>query len=619
MGSDFWNIGDRVLVTERNLLDEDHDGLPDGWEARFGLAILSHDPATAAGGDPDADGVTNAAELVAGTHPLGLPSATRYLAEGATGALFDTWIALANPGTQPATVLLRFLGQGDWTRAAVVAVPPGSIRRVHVNAIPDLGTDAFSTVIESDVPVVVERDMMWDRTWWYGSHADAAVESPATTWYFAEGATHSSFDLFYLLQNPGATAADVKVTYLRPSPLPPIERTYVVAPGSRFNVWVDTEPGLEAADVSAVIESTNGVPIIAERAMYSSAPGRVFSAGHDAAGAIAPALEWSLAEGATGPYFDLFVLVANPGAQAADLEARFLLPDGRVIPRQYQVAPRSRFNIWVDHEGSDLSNTAVSTVVSSTNGVPVIVERAMWWPGPTAATWAEAHAALASTTPAARWAFAAGLVGSPAIDGSPITVRAQHDMWGPNFGLDMTLAFADGSFLQRRVLMPVGDVRVFDPLAEFPEAAGRPFVVHFESRSRTLCGPHSCFSLYPVAIEIEGGRAVDAHGLQWLSEGPATDTYFLIANLGADAAAVRVTLLYENGAGPSKIYEVAAFSRFNVDTRAEFPEAVGRAFGAVIESLGAPPARLVVERAVYSRAFGQPWAAGSCAMGTRLP
>ena len=53
--------------------------------------------------------------------------------------------------------------------------------------------------------------------------------------------------------------------------------------------------------------------------------------------------------------------------------------------------------------------------------------------------------------------------------------------------------------------------------------------------------------------------------------------------------------------------------------RAEFPEAVGRAFGAVIESLGMSPAPLVVERAMYSHAFGQSWAAGSAAMGSRLP
>ncbi len=65
-------------------------------------------------------------------------------------------------------------------------------------------------------------------------------------------------------------------------------------------------------DVSAVIESVDGVPIIVERAMYRSNQGRVFNAGHESAGITTPATRWFLAEGATGPYFDLFVLLANP-------------------------------------------------------------------------------------------------------------------------------------------------------------------------------------------------------------------------------------------------------------------------------------------------------------------
>ena len=39
----------------------------------------------------------------------------------------------------------------------------------------------------------------------HGSHGEHALEAPATTWYFAEGATHSGFDLFYLLYNPSTT------------------------------------------------------------------------------------------------------------------------------------------------------------------------------------------------------------------------------------------------------------------------------------------------------------------------------------------------------------------------------------------------------------------------------
>ena len=43
----------------------------------------------------------------------------------------------------------------------------------------------------------------------YGSHSETASAAPSTTWFLAEGATHGAFQLFYLLQNPGSTAATV--------------------------------------------------------------------------------------------------------------------------------------------------------------------------------------------------------------------------------------------------------------------------------------------------------------------------------------------------------------------------------------------------------------------------
>lgn len=48
------------------------------------------------------------------------------------------------------------------------------------------------------------------------------------------------------------------------------------------------------------------------------------------------------------------------------------------------------------------------------------------------------------------------------------------------------------------------------------------------------------------------------------------------------------------------------------------PEAAGRRFGAVVESLGDAPAQIVVERAVYWDAAGQRWAAGTNALATKL-
>jgi hypothetical protein len=51
----------------------------------------------------------------------------------------------------------------------------------------------------------------------------------------------------------------------------------------------------------------------------------------------------------------------------------------------------------------------------------------------------------------------------------------------------------------------------------------------------------------------------------------------------------------------------------------EFPAAVGRRFGALIESFGASPVPLVVERAMYTSAGGVLWSGGTNALATRLP
>ncbi len=128
--------------------------------------------------------------------------------------------------------------------------------------------------------------MTWDSTG-YGSSAETAIEAPSTTWYLAEGSTGGAFDLFYLLENPGITPANVTVNYLRPAPLAPVVKTYVVAPASRRIIWVDQQgPELAQTDLSAKI--TSDQPILVERSMYFSTPSQPFAAGHEGAAVSAP-------------------------------------------------------------------------------------------------------------------------------------------------------------------------------------------------------------------------------------------------------------------------------------------------------------------------------------------
>jgi uncharacterized repeat protein (TIGR01451 family) len=512
------NIGGGAPTLTNPAADADGDGLPNGFEQQFGLNGLTGGADNGATGDPDGDGKTNAQELAEGTHPRGF--VITYLAEGATGSFFDTRLALANPTDTQALVLTRFQkGDGSTVRQYTV-IPPFSRATVDVETLAGLEAAEFSTLVEADVQVVADRTMTWDGSG-YGSHAERGILTrTATKWYFAEGATFGPFNLFYLIQNPNAQTANVTVTYLLPTGTP-LTKQYTVGPQSRFNIWVDSEgasdPALAAlanAELSAIIESTNGVPIIAERAMYLDQPGRPLGAGHESAGVTAPSTQWFLAEGATGSYFDLFILIANPQAAPAAVQAEFLLASGQVITKQYSVNGNSRFNIWVDLEDAALADAAVSTRVTSTNGVPIIVERSMWWPGPTSDTWQEAHNSPGEVTTGTRWAMAEG--------------------------------------------------------------------------------------------EVGGARD--------------TETYVLIANTSPFAGTARVTVLFEDGTSPlTRDFSLNANSRSNVAPAADFPETIGKRFGMLVESVGATPAQIVVERAMYSDSGGVNWAAGTNALATKLP
>jgi hypothetical protein len=397
--------------------DADADGLSDSCEQAFGLQSTSGAGDDGPTGDPDGDGRTNEQECVAQTHPRG--RFTRYLAEGAANSFFRTRIALFNPSATPAIALVSFLPDASARQRIVVEVPAHAVRNLMPGDTRALILGSFATLVESDVELVVDRAMTWGQDD-EGSHLETAVHAPSTTWLLAEGATGWRFSLFYLLQNPSPSSdANVRISYLRGAGDPVLTREYFLVAGRRMTIPVDDEQfplgsgqyPLAATDVSARIEVTNGVPIVVERAMYMSPDGHPFGAGHAAAAVAAPSTTWYFAEGATGGFFDEFLLLANTGATPATVDVTFV-PEGAAAAPQlvhYVVPANSRTTIWVD-QLPGLDNQSLSAQVTS--DVPIVAERAMWWPG-SGESWREGHVSAGAAARSPRWAIAGLEVGGP--------------------------------------------------------------------------------------------------------------------------------------------------------------------------------------------------------------
>ena len=475
------------------VLDTDGDGLSNAWESTYGLDPFRSDGIHGASADPDGDGRTNGQEFADGTHPNGV--LTRYFAEGASNAFFHTRLDVGNPGVGDATVLLRFQTDTGIVISHPVVLSPTSHVSVDPGTIEGLTHASFSTVLESDADVIADRTMSWDATG-YGSHRETAVVAPSTSWYFAEGTTTGDQSMFLLLQNPQSSAVTATVRYLRALGLPSIEKTYVLPAHSRTTIPVNTaDPGLVSTDVSVAVTAT--APIIAERALYRSRPGQPFAAGNDSAGVTAPALEWFLAEGATGTFFDTFILIANPNPAPAAVQVQYLPSDGAVfLPWLYTVPANGRFTIWVDDvqlPGSanrPFANTAISAVVRGVNGLPIVVERTMWWPGPetTANFWYESHNSPGSTTTALRWGIAGAEVGGPDFAETFVLIANATASAGQ---VAVRVLRNDGYTASRTYALPAQSRTNVAMGADFPEVAGQGAVsVLVESLGAT-----------PIAVE----------------------------------------------------------------------------------------------------------------------
>jgi YVTN family beta-propeller protein/autotransporter-associated beta strand protein len=328
---------------------------------------------------------------------------TYYLAEGATGSFFDTDVAVLNPNATPAPFTASFWREGGTVEAVrTVTLAPLSRTVLQPEQIAGFEAAAFSTRVMSTgaVPLAVDRSMRWD-TGGYGAHAERATPGPALRSWFAEG-SQGYFSTFLLLNNPHPVTNLARVTYFREQGAP-VVRDYPLPQRTRTTIYLGADLALVNASFGIQVEFT--LPAIAERVMYfGTSP--LWEGGHASAGSTLLSTSWFMAEGATGSYFNTFILVANPNGTPADVTLTYFPATGVPVTKTVTIPAGQRLTRNIALEDPSLANAAVATRVEST--LPVVAERSQYWG---VGRWIEGHNSAGVTGSALRWAMADGRVG----------------------------------------------------------------------------------------------------------------------------------------------------------------------------------------------------------------
>ena len=417
----------RVFVYDLETLDSDGDTMPDTWEqqlragpqrpGRRGARLGRRRPHQRAG-----------ARRV--SHPRNDPAFTRYFAEGATSDFFETRFSIANPGDAERPWRCGSSTPTGDVAGTTLTVPARASRKVVVNDVAGMSRAEFSTTLESDHLVVADRLMTWSRA--------ERLRLPRR-----DGHRRSLADLVSrrrrdaqrvrpVLPDPEPErrpTPSVRVTYLRPN-VPPLKKTYTVGPRSRFTIWVDYEqfPGRRAASAvarrtpmsrrrssrSTARRSSSSAPCTTGRRRRARGP--VVRGGARRAGVSAPARDVVLRRRGDGGLLRPVLPRGEPERHAGHPDRDIPAARRHDLTKTYTAAPKSRSTIWVDHEsfpgvaGAPLSTRRPCRRPSRYQGAHpgVVVERAMWWPGPGATTWTEAHDSAGATTTAPRWVAAEG-------------------------------------------------------------------------------------------------------------------------------------------------------------------------------------------------------------------
>jgi hypothetical protein len=322
----------------------------------------------------------------AGAERAQAPASTWYLAEGSTVGGFDLFYLLANPHDTPVSVdvtLLLPAPAAEITQRHVI--PALSRLTLWVDTLdPRLASTDVSGVVQvaTGGPIIVERAMYRHGeagSWGEAGHRAAGVSQLSTTWHFAEGFVGAPFDMYLLLGNPQGTAATVEIDAVAASG-DTTTTSYTVAARSRLTVHAG-DLGVPIGPTAFSVRSATGAPIVAERAMWWSAPGGgPWIEAHASAGGATGAHTWVLPDLRPGGTLaaSQYLFVRNVEAVPTSVEVEVVVT-GQASPlvRTYPIPASGRLTLDLATEWPEVDGRVVSAVVRAT--ALVVVEASRYW------------------------------------------------------------------------------------------------------------------------------------------------------------------------------------------------------------------------------------------------
>ncbi|MBU1669838.1 MAG: hypothetical protein KKF41_01860 [Actinobacteria bacterium] len=413
-----------------------------------------------------------------------------------------------------------------------------------------------SMKVSANRDIVAERPMYFNyQGTWPGGNVELGVQTPNTTWYLAEGATHPGFEEWISIQNPQNTDATVNITYMFPGGGTQ-PQTVSVGAHSRYTVDVNAAVGPDK-NVSAKVESSQ--PVVVERPMYFMYHG-VYPGGSIGAGVTALSTEWFLAEGATHPGFEEWISLMNPGGSSANVKITYMFDGGGTQVQNVTMPPTSRETVLVN----DIigPNRDVSAMVESSQ--PIIAERPVYfnyqgkWPG--------GSTQFGATQADSSWFLSEGTTRNNGVDG-------QFDEWiciqnpgNATAEVDLTYMFTGGGTQAGHVSVPAHSretVNVDEEVGDNQDVS-----VQLDSSQDIVVERATYYDYHNTHSGGDAELGCTAAGKEWyFAEGTTRsgfEEWLTLQNPNAADTAVTITYMFTDGTTQEQSVNLPPNSRTTV-------------------------------------------------------